>query len=131
MGILYVIQQDQKGRLSLFPGFFQYILHLHIFIGRSVGDHTLVLPCFRKLIQPFPGNIFDHGIVLSGLPFDGHDRAVLTSILNVNPVNRPARPVRLDHGISSFYCKFLISLELFFHVSFILSLPSLNQLVRA
>ena len=52
--------------------------------------------------------------------FDGHHRTVLTAIQNEQLVNGFARTIRLNHGISAFYGKFLISHVCPFYCEFLL-----------
>lgn len=65
VGILNIVQKENKGLFPFVSGVFQDILHLGILVSCRIGDDALMLAGLRELIQTFPWYIFDQGIVFS------------------------------------------------------------------
>ena len=102
MGILYVIQEDQKRIFPFIPGRLQQILHLRILVGRHVGDYPLMVSGQRKLIQPLFFYVVYRCILLGRFPADCKDRPVLTASQEKQPLYLPAGAVSLQNRIPAF-----------------------------
>ena len=113
MGILNAIQQKQKGRLSFFLCQLKHILHLGVFIGSRISDHSLMLSRLRKLIQTLLSHIVDNCVVFFRFPYDGAHRAVLAAIQNKQLVNGLSGTKGLQHCIASLDGQFFVSHEMF------------------
>ena len=118
VGILDAVQQEYKGRLPFFSGLFQDILHRSVAVGCGKGDDALMLSGLRQLVEPFLIHKADLGLrVLFPFPQDALEGVVVGSLLNKQPVDGPACPKGLQHGVSAFYRPLVR-----FHVPFLLVL---------
>ena len=109
--ILNSIQQEEEGRFSLFSGCLQHIFYLGILIGCRIGNHTLMLSCFRHLIQTFSRYKRNNSIVLSCLSDNALNRPVLASVLNKQLVNGFSGAECFHYCIAPLYGQFFVSHE--------------------